>query len=71
MDDKESMGEKVVEGAKAAAEKTAEMLVDAGLAVCAQVGADLVSFYRWDGAVKRDAQGGVIFKVLQDRFFGE
>ena len=33
------------------AEKAAGLMVDAGLAVCAQVGADLVSFYRWDGTV--------------------
>jgi len=50
------------------AEKVAGLMVDAGLAVCAQVGADLVSFYRWDGAVKRDDEVAVTFKVLQDRF---
>jgi periplasmic divalent cation tolerance protein len=50
------------------AEKAAELMVDAGLVVCAQVGADLVSFYRWDGAVKRDDEVAVTFKVLQDRF---
>ena len=50
------------------AEKTAGLIVDAGLAACAQVGADLTSFYRWDGKVKRDAEVAVTFKVLQDRF---
>ena len=50
------------------AEKTAELMVDAGLAVCAQVGTDLVSFYRWDGSVKRDEEVAVTFKVLQNRF---
>ena len=50
------------------AEKTAVLMVDAGLAVCAQVGADLVSFYRWDGSVKRDEEVAVTFKVLQARF---
>ena len=50
------------------AEKTVGLMVDAGLAVCAQVGADLVSFYRWDGAVKRDEEVAVTFKVLQERF---
>ena len=56
------------------AEKVAGLMVDAGLAVCAQVGADLVSFYRWDGAVKRDEELAVTFKVLHNRFdlfFGE
>jgi len=50
------------------AEKVAGLMVDAGLAVCAQVGTDLVSFYRWDGVVKRDQEVAVTFKVLHDRF---
>jgi periplasmic divalent cation tolerance protein len=50
------------------AEKAAQLLVDAGLAVCAQVGADLTSFYRWDGEVKRDTEVAVTFKVMADRF---
>lgn len=50
------------------AEKVASLMVDAGLAVCAQVGADLVSFYRWEGVVKRDQEVAVTFKVLHDRF---
>jgi len=53
---------------RASAEKTAGLIVDAGLAVCAQVGADLTSFYRWDGQVKREAEVAVTFKVLQQRF---
>ena len=50
------------------AEKVAGVLVDAGLAVCAQVGADLVSFFRWDGAVCREQEVAVLFKVLPDRY---
>lgn len=53
---------------RGAAEKVAGLMVDAGLAVCAQVGADLVSFYRWEGEVKRDQEVAVTFKVLHDRF---
>jgi periplasmic divalent cation tolerance protein len=56
------------------AEKVARLMVDAGLAVCAQVGADLVSFYRWEGAVQRDQEVAVSFKVLPKRlklFTGE
>ena len=53
---------------RAVAEKTAHLLVDAGLSVCAQVGADLVSFYRWEGEIQRDAEVAVTFKVLQQRF---
>jgi len=50
------------------AEKVAQLMVDAGLAVCAQVGADLVSFYRLDGVVRRDPEVAVTFKVMQARF---
>ncbi len=50
------------------AEKTAHHLVDAGLAVCAQVGADLTSYYRWEGAVQKGAEVAVTFKVLASRF---
>jgi periplasmic divalent cation tolerance protein len=53
---------------RAAAETAARHLVDAGLAVCAQVGADLVSFYRWGGEVKRDAEVAVVLKVLPERY---
>ena len=41
---------------RAGAETVARKLVAAGLAVCAQVGADLVSFYRWQGEVRRDTE---------------
>ncbi len=50
------------------AEAAAAHLVDAGLAVCAQVGADLVSFYRWEGRTERAAEVAVILKVLADRY---
>ena len=59
---------------RAEAERVAQLLVDGGLAVCAQVGADLVSFYRWDGRIEKDAEVAVAFKVLDDRrdlFIGE
>ena len=50
------------------ADRAARTLVDAGLAVCAQVGADLVSHYRWHGTVKHEAEVAVTFKVLAVRF---
>jgi len=50
------------------AERVSRLLVDAGLAVCAQVGAELVSFYRWEGEVKRDHEVAVSFKVLDERY---
>ena len=53
---------------RSCAEKVTRLMVDAGLAVCDQVGADLVSFYQWDGAVQRDNEVAVVFKVLVERF---
>ena len=53
---------------RGAAEAAARHLVDAGLAACAQVGADLVSFYRWQGEVKRDPEVALVLKVLPDRY---
>ncbi len=50
------------------AAKVAELMVDAGLAVCAQVGAGCQSYYRWDGSVRCDDEVIVTFKVLQERF---
>lgn len=50
------------------AERVVGLLVDAGLAVCGQVGADLVSFYRWEGELCRAGEVGAVLKVLPDRF---
>ncbi len=50
------------------AEEVARLMVDAGLAVCAQVGDDMNSFYRWEGEVRNDKEVPVTFKVLGDRF---
>jgi len=50
------------------AEEVTHLLVDAGLAVCGQVGADLVSYYRWEGGVKQDNEVAVTYKVLADRY---
>ena len=49
------------------AHAAAELLVAEDLAVCAQVGADLVSFYRWRGEVQRDDEVQVTLKVRRDR----
>jgi periplasmic divalent cation tolerance protein len=53
---------------RATAERITGLLVDGGLAVCGQVGADLVSFYRWEGELGRTAEVGAVLKVLPDRF---
>lgn len=50
------------------AERVTGLLVDGGLAVCGQVGADLVSFYRWEGQLCRANEVAAVLKVLPDRF---
>ncbi|MBK7046164.1 MAG: divalent-cation tolerance protein CutA [bacterium] len=50
------------------AERVVGLLVDGGLAVCGQVGADLTSFYRWEGALCRTAEVAAVIKVLPERF---
>ncbi|MDX2472573.1 MAG: divalent-cation tolerance protein CutA [Candidatus Krumholzibacteria bacterium] len=50
------------------AEKITRLLIDAGLAVCGQVGADLVTFYRWEAEVKQDEEVSVSYKIVSDRF---
>ena len=50
------------------AEKVSRLMVDAGLSICAQVGSDLTSFYRWEGQLQQDHEVAVTFKILRDRF---
>jgi len=50
------------------AAQIARLLVEGGLAACAQVGADLTAFYRWDGDIQCEDEVGVHFKVLGERF---
>ena len=54
--------------ARETAERVVGLLVDGGLAVCGQVGADLTSFYRWEGALCRTAEVAAVIKVLPERF---
>lgn len=50
------------------AERVVGLLVDGGLAVCGQVGADVISFYRWESELCRAAEVAVVLKVLPERF---
>lgn len=50
------------------AERVVGLLVDGGLAVCGQVGADLTSFYRWEGELCRAGEVAAVLKVLPERF---
>jgi periplasmic divalent cation tolerance protein len=53
---------------RAAAAAVARALVTEGLAACAQVGADLLSFYRWEGAVRGDPEVALVLKVTGARY---
>ncbi len=50
------------------ANRVVALLVDGGLAVCGQVGAELDSVYRWQGEVRTDAEVAVTLKVLPARY---
>ena len=49
------------------ARAAARRLVEEDLAACAQVGADLVSFYRWQDEVQADDEVLLTLKVRRDR----
>jgi periplasmic divalent cation tolerance protein len=53
---------------RAEAERVCALLVDAGLAVCAQVGAEIAAVYRWEGEVRRETEVPVVLKVLKARY---
>ncbi len=50
------------------AREVSRLMVDAGLAVCAQVEQPMQSFYRWKGEIISSGECRVTFKVLGDRF---
>jgi periplasmic divalent cation tolerance protein len=52
---------------RGAAEKIVRDLVAKGLVVCGQVGADLSSFYRWQGDLAHDHEVAVALKVRDER----
>jgi periplasmic divalent cation tolerance protein len=49
------------------AETLARQLVDERLAACVNVYPAMVSFYRWKGAVERDAERQLVIKTTLDR----
>lgn len=51
----------------AAAEAAARMAVTERLAACANLLAPCTSFYRWEGAMRREGEVPVIFKTSPDR----
>ena len=53
---------------RAEAERAAAVLVGEGLAACGQVGADLVSCYRWQGEVATEREVRLLLKVREDRY---
>ncbi len=55
-------------GSDEEAERIASALVERRLAACVNVVPGVVSFYRWDGAVKRDTERLLIAKTSTERF---
>jgi periplasmic divalent cation tolerance protein len=53
--------------ARPEAEKAARLLVEEGLAVCAQVGDHIRSWYRWQGEVEEAPEVTLTLKVRADR----
>lgn len=49
------------------AEEIARTLVDEHLAACVNVHGPMTSFYRWKGAVERDAERQLVIKTTRDR----
>jgi periplasmic divalent cation tolerance protein len=49
------------------AEELARTLVDEHLAACVNVHGPMTSFYRWKGAVERDAERQLVIKTTRDR----
>jgi periplasmic divalent cation tolerance protein len=43
-------------------------LVEEGLIVCGQVGADLTSFYSWRGELNQEPEVSVLMKVREDQY---
>jgi periplasmic divalent cation tolerance protein len=52
---------------RAEAERLVTQLVTAQLVVCGQIGADLVSLYRWQGEPCRENEVAVSLKIRDDR----
>jgi periplasmic divalent cation tolerance protein len=51
-----------------AAERIARALVEQGVAACVNVVPGVTSFYRWKGALERDAETLLVIKARADRF---
>jgi periplasmic divalent cation tolerance protein len=49
------------------AEELARSLVEERLAACVNVHGAMASFYRWKGAVERDAERQLVIKTTRDR----
>ena len=49
------------------AETLARALVDERLAACVNLHGPMTSFYRWKGAVERDAERQLVIKTTRDR----
>ena len=49
------------------AEEIARVLVDERLAACVNIGAPMISIYRWQGSIAREAESQLVIKTTGDR----
>jgi periplasmic divalent cation tolerance protein len=54
-------------GSRDDARALAELLVERGLAACAQI-QQIESFYRWDGVVQNEPEFRILFKTTEARY---
>ncbi len=54
-------------GERVLAERAAEQMVERRLAACANVQAECLSIYRWQGRIERAGETPVLFKTALDR----
>lgn len=50
------------------AERLAEILVEQKLAACVQILPEIVSFYRWQNAIQKDAEVLILAKTTNENF---
>ena len=54
-------------GSEGSAKELARLLIESELAVCAQVGGPIRSYYRWEGEICNDSEWRVMVKFLRTK----
>lgn len=58
----------ITAGSRAEAERLAGLIVESRLAACVQVLPEMLSIYRWQGAIERSPEHLLLAKTTQSRF---